>query len=443
MLKLETNYRSSGSILGAAAAVIEQNRERKGKRLIASRGEGARPLLYAAMDERDEAAYVARALEAARSSSEQRVAVLLRTHAQTRTFEEEFLNRRIPHQVVGGLRFYERREIKDVVSYLKLVVNPEDDVSFARVVNMPPRGLGAQSLQALEREAKDSGVSLWRASELLLENRRLPARAASGLESFRGLRDRMRGLAPKLKCSELILEVVDQSGIGPALERTDSTEARDRLENIHQLIAAAADFEEREPDPSLPAFLDSVGLMTDVDQASPDAPCWIMTLHAAKGLEFDTVFLVGMEEGLFPHLRSLGDPKALEEERRLCYVGMTRARRVLVLTYAMSRRFGYQSGTRDPSRFLGEIPQELLMVQTGGEAMSQSAPRQGSFPLPRSGGSVTKGLSPGVIVRHAKFGEGRIIDASGRGRDRKVTVQFHKFGRKRLVAEYAKLEVLS
>ena len=431
LVKLEVNYRSTGSILRAAGAVIANNKERKGKRLRASLEEGEPPKLFAAEDERDEAAFVALTLtELRKEQPAPRCAVLLRTHAQTRILEEELVNRGIPHQVVGGFRFYERREIRDTLAYLRLMVNRHDDRSLIRVVNVPGRGVGAATTETLQRRASESNRSLWDAVDDLLDDDALSGRPRLGLMAFRELISALGANTTTRIPSRAISLVLQKSGILQGIEREGEAAARDRKENLDQLVSAAVEYESREDAPTLEGFIDSVSLLSDIDSVAGLAPCLLMTLHAAKGLEFDVVFLAGLEEGLFPHIRSTGDAKATEEERRLFYVGITRAKRKLFLSFALTRRFSYQTSTRRASRFLAEIPDELLH----GERAKAAAPETRD--------ETRSGLRPGMLVQHAKFGEGRVVEASGRGRDRKVTVVFRRAGRKRLVEAFAKLEVV-
>ncbi len=435
-IKLEVNYRSSGAILRAASAVIENNRSRKAKRLIADHDEGEPPELYAAEDERDEAAHVARQLQRLRTDPNADAAVLLRTHAQTRVFEEELLARGIPHRVLGGLRFYDRKEIKDTLGYARLILNRHDDASFLRVANTPIRGVGKASLAILDQQAKQDSSSLWDAMVVALGDDLLPSRARIGLTQFRELIDALARKSANENPSRVLQNVLSETGLVHELEREGEAVARERKENLDQLIAAAAEYE-LGSSPSLAGFLDGVGLLTDIDTMGA-TPCLLMTLHAAKGLEFDTVFLAGLEEGLFPHIRASGDVKALEEERRLFYVGMTRAKRGLHLSYAESRRFSYQTSARRPSRFLTEIPAGSLKAGPHGRRARSTGTFDGVAP------SEDRGLlRRGARVHHQKFGEGKVLDASGSGPDRRVTVLFHKAGRKRLVAQYAKLEVIS
>ena len=430
LVKLEVNYRSTSAILEAASNLIAHNEERKGKKLVAKRGEGETPRVYAAETDWAECHFVADQIESLREqSTSTRVAVLFRTHAQTRLFEEEFVRRGIPHLLVGGQRFYERREVKDALCYLRLVLNPHDNASFLRAINAPLRGFGTATLTLTERTASERGLSLWDAAAQLDDENAIPARASQGLASFRDIRESLAKYARTATIGSLVEEMLTQSGLSAALEKEKTVEAEGRVENLLQLVTAAVDYQEREEEPSVAGFLDRVSLLTDLDTAKEEAPCLLMTLHGAKGLEFDAVFLTGLEEGLFPHFRSAGDRRALEEERRLCYVGMTRARTLLFLTYALSRRSALEKEGRTPSRFLNEIPTKLL----AGDATTEA---------PTAAAASPARLYPGAVVRHARFGEGTIVEAEPPNADQKITVLFRRAGRKKLVARFANLEVL-
>jgi DNA helicase-2/ATP-dependent DNA helicase PcrA len=434
VVKLEVNYRSTAVILRAASGVIGHNVERKGKTLVPSLPEGERIHLHEADDERAEAAHACGIIERLRRQTpESRLAVLLRTHAQTRAFEEELVRRNVPHQVLGGLRFYERREIKDALAYLRLLYTRADDSSFLRAVNVPPRGVGEATQALLVARARERGVSLWEASQALLEGDEISGRARIGLTAFRALIEELSSRLVSERPSTALGAILRDAGLLAALEAEGEAAARERRENLDQLVASALEYEDGEREPSLPAFLDRVSLLTDADTLETPAPCLLMTIHAAKGLEFDGVFLAGLEEGLFPHVRAAGNKHALEEERRLFYVGLTRARRQLYLSYARSRFLSYLSTSREPSRFLLEIPEDVLE-----SAVAASPARPSAAPhAPKSS------FRPGTIVSHKTFGEGRVLAATGSGRDRKVTVLFHKAGRKKLLLEYAQLRVVS
>jgi DNA helicase-2/ATP-dependent DNA helicase PcrA len=281
-------------------------------------------------------------------------------NAQSRLFEESLLQRRIPYVVVGGVGFYERREVKDLLAYLRLLSNPDDAVALRRVLNVPPRGIGAKTVEEIERMAAARAVSLWQALGAIVDDALLPARATQPLSRFRELLSSLREDAPRLGLKGLLERILAATGYAAVLAGEDTQESQDRLENLAELLSAAADYEALEETPSLAGFLDRAALLSDADQVTGDAPVVLMTLHSAKGLEFDRVFLVGLEEGLVPHSRSLTSTDSLEEERRLCYVGMTRAMDRLVLTWAQSRAVFGQRRLSERSRFLDEIPVESL-----------------------------------------------------------------------------------
>ena len=463
VFRLEENYRSSQSILDVASALVSRNLNRKGKTLRAVKGRGEAVRLHEASDEFEEAGWVVERIASLRR--EGRVAVLFRMNAQSRLFEEGLLRLRIPYVVVGGVGFYERREVKDVLAYLRLLQNPRDPVALRRVVNVPPRGIGAKSLEEIETRANEERLPLWDALERLLDAAALPARAHAPLQRFRELMDGLRQEAPGLGVKRLLERVLEATGYSAALAREDSQESQDRLENLAELLSAAADYEAREEAPTLTGFLDRAALLSDADQVRDDVPVLLMTLHSAKGLEFHAVFLVGLEEGLMPHSRSLASPDALEEERRLCYVGMTRAMERLHLSWAASRQVFGQRRLAEPSRFLDEIPREALEASGGwrrpeahrparrgslearpersweGPSVRVSGPAEGTS----AGGPATNAgaaMRPGVRVRHPLFGVGTVLRRDGEGDDLKLTVSFAGVGAKKLVARYAALELL-
>jgi ATP-dependent DNA helicase UvrD/PcrA len=452
VFRLEQNYRSSQAILDTASALVAHNLRRKGKALRAVRAAGAPVRLYTATDEYEEAAWVVDRIAGERSGPA-RAAILFRMNAQSRLFEEALLRRRLPYVVVGGVGFYERREVKDLLSYLRLVLNPKDPVALRRVLNVPARGIGPKSVVELERTAEAAGLGLWEAIEVVVDEARLPARATQPLARFRELVLMLREDASGLTIKGLITRVLEASGYAAALAQEDSQESQDRLENLAELISAAAEYDGRAPEAGLAGFLDQTALVSDIDQLGNDAPVVLMTFHAAKGLEFDSVFLVGLEEGLMPHSRSLTGDDALEEERRLCYVGMTRAMERLSLSHAQSRLVFGQRRLAEASRFLDEIP-NVALDRSGGIRPATYARRPG----PRGGGDsgwpgATRamelpappglaGIRPGVRVRHPLFGVGTVLRSDGAGDELKVTVSFAGVGAKRLVARYAGLEVL-
>jgi DNA helicase-2/ATP-dependent DNA helicase PcrA len=447
VFRLEDNYRSSQRILDAAGALVARNVRRKGKTLRAVKGEGEPVRVHEAMDEFQEAAWVTERIASARSRG--RVAVLFRMNAQSRLFEEGLLRLRLPYLVLGGVGFYERKEVKDVLAYLRLVQNPRDAVAFRRVVNVPPRGIGAKTVEEIDRVAAAGGETLWEATGRLLDEAALPSRALAPLRQFRETLLTLQAEAGGRGLRLLIERVLELSGYGAALAREDTQESQDRLENLAELLSAAADYESREEAPSLAGFLDRAALVSETDRLRDDVPVLLMTLHAAKGLEFESVFLVGLEEGLLPHSRSLTGEDALEEERRLCYVGMTRAMERLHLSWARSRQVFGQRRVTEPSRFLAEIP-EAGLERTGGlfrraRHPGDDAPPWAPPPSGRATGTpapAATGLEmrPGSRVRHPLFGVGTVLRREGEGDDLKVTVSFPGVGAKKLVARFAGLE---
>ncbi len=441
VVPLEQNYRSTKQILRMAEAVIRHNTARKDKRLWTENAEGDRAQVYRAWDENEEAAFVARAIRGLRDEGAdyREVAVFYRTNAQSRVLEDALRRASIPYLIVGGVRFYERREVKDVVAYLRLLVNPRDDVAFRRAVAAPARGIGKTSLEHLEAAARRQGGGLLAAcADIPAEIGAKPRRA---LEEMTALVARL-GARAGLPLPALIDEVLAASGYRDALKAERTAEADTRLENLEELVAASEEFvvaRELEGAPAdLPAFLDSVSLVADTDELDPDtAGVTLMTLHSAKGLEFPVVFLTGLEEGVFPHSRSMSEPEELEEERRLCYVGLTRARRRLLLSYALHRRIqGY--GVGEPSRFLLEIPEEEVTLLNG----RASTPRMPAVPVAAAPAEVDEDLPfrVGARLRHARWGEGLLVGIQREGEDVIATVHFASVGRKRLSLQYAHLE---
>jgi len=447
VFRLEENYRSSQVILDVASALVERNVRRKGKLLRAVRSGGEPVRLHEATDEFEEAAWVVDRIAAAREG--RRAAILVRMNAQSRLFEEALLRARLPYLVLGGVGFYERREVKDLLAYLRLVTNPDDSVAFHRVVNVPPRGIGSRTIGEIDRAARDAGTSPWRAMAGLLDEAALPSRALVALGRFRALVEGLREEAAVRGLKALLERTLETTGYAAILAREDTQESQDRLENLAELLAAAVEYEAREESPSLSGFLDRAALLSDTDGLRDDVPVLLMTLHSAKGLEFESVFLVGLEEGLLPHSRSLTGPDALEEERRLCYVGMTRAMARLHLSWARSRQVFGQRRISEPSRFLEEIPTERL--ERSGVDFS-APPRHGPHPDPaesRPRGALTPGpapahaeLRPGVRVRHPLFGVGTVLRRDGGGEDLKLTVSFPGVGAKKVVARFAGLELV-
>jgi DNA helicase-2/ATP-dependent DNA helicase PcrA len=445
ILRLEENYRSSQAILDAASALVAHNRQRKGKTLRATKAGGEPVHLHQATDEFEEAAWVVGRLGELRGRG--RAAVLYRMNAQSRLMEEALMRRGLPYTVIGGVGFYERREVKDLLAYLRLVINPADGMALRRVLNVPPRGIGPKTIEEIERVAAERGVSLWDALGLVEEERRLPARATLPLLRFLEL---IRGLRAEREAGgvkDLLQQILQKSGYVAALSEAESHESQDRLENLAELLSAAAEYESREESPTAAGFLDRVSLLSESDVPRSDAPVVLMTLHSAKGLEFDWIFLAGMEEGLVPHARSLQSDAGLEEERRLCYVGMTRARERLFLTFAQSRQVFGQRKLSEPSRFLGEIPRQSVTSTSdarGYEPAYVPRRRRDDLPRPAPLPAVPANLSAlraGTRVRHPLFGVGTVLRTDGAGDDLKLTVSFPGVGAKRLVARFAGLEI--
>jgi len=444
LYRLEQNYRSTGTILAAANALISHNAGRLGKTLWTA-GDAGEPLaLYAAFNERDEAEFVVeRIREYTRDGHpRQEFAVLYRSNAQSRALEEALIAARIPYRVYGGLRFFERAEVKDALAYLRLVASRIDDASFERVVNLPPRGIGARSLDAIRSIARDQQLSLWAASGTAIQSGALGAKAAQALAQFRALIEGLARERDGLPLHELVDRAIQAAGLADHYRKEQGERGEIRIENLAELVSAARGFAlEDSTLAPLEAFLAHAALESGEGQAESWEDCvQLMTLHSAKGLEFPVVCLCGMEDGLFPHQRSITDLGGLEEERRLCYVGFTRAMRRLYLAYAESRRLHGIDQYCTPSRFIGEIPTDLI---------AEVRPRlKVSRPLYSGRGpelaeeSADYGMRLGSRVRHGKFGEGIVLRLDGQGQAAQVEVNFERLGPKVLMLAYANLEVL-
>jgi DNA helicase-2/ATP-dependent DNA helicase PcrA len=476
IIKLEQNYRSTGSILGAAGAVVKRNLGRKDKTLWTERQGGEKVLCYTSLDEKDEARFVCRNIEAfvedGRSLSE--LAILYRTNAQSRALEDALRQRGIPYRIFGGLRFYDRKEIKDIIAYLRVLHNPADAVSLKRIINVPARGIGDTTTEKLEKAAERKGIPLY-AAALDPADADVSTAAARKLREFTGFMKRLRDELAVITLTDLVRKVIQDSGYQRALEEERTIEARVRIENLNELLTATEDYQEQNKEATLAGFLDQVSLITDMEQQSAGEGrgrstangVTLMTLHNAKGLEFPVVFMAGMEEGLFPHSRSTESDDELEEERRLCYVGMTRAKERLILTHASERRlYGYPQANL-VSRFVEEVPEELLDRQgtvpsyrseTGRRYVSwedaeESSGRGGEVraddirvsPSPAKRAATPSTKSPyynGAVVKHAKFGIGTVQRSEGSGDDLKISVSFPGHGVKTLAVKYANLEVI-
>ena len=455
VVRLEQNYRSTGNILKAANAVIAHNRDRMGKNLWTSDEEGDPIRLYAAFNEQDEAQFVVERIRQWVNEGNRRsdCAVLYRSNAQSRVFEEALIHAGVPYRVYGGLRFFERQEIKDALAYLRLLENRNDDASFERVVNLPTRGVGAKTLETVRQVARERTRSLWQATQTVIAENMLPARAANALQSFLDLVDEMDAAVRGLDLHEQIDHVVQGSGLIEHYSREKGERGEARVENLEELVNAGRGFdpddvpeipgsegEESEPLPPLAAFLSHAALEAGEGQAAEWEDCvQLMTLHSVKGLEFPLVFMCGLEDGLFPHQRSLEDGLGIEEERRLCYVGMTRAMKNLYISYAEQRRLWGVDQMGVPSRFLHEIPSELLYEIRPRVQVSRPA-----FAGRRSASVVAEaapqGLGLGSRVRHPKFGEGVVLNIEGAGSQARVQVNFDDAGTKWLVLGFANLE---
>ena len=454
---LEQNYRSTQNILNAANAVIANNNGRKEKNLWSENGTGSTIVGYVAESEHDEADFVISQIRALRDSGKSNpgdTAIFYRTNAQSRVFEEVFLRVGIPYKVVGGVRFYERKEVKDFLAYLRVIVNPEDEVSLRRIINTPKRGIGDRALDQIDLYAQANSLSFWKSLCEVEKNQEIAQRSAASLIEFVKLIQSLQTLVEaKTRVSVIAQAVLEQSGLLSELSESKDPQDEVRVENLEELVAVATEFEESETEEgeeiSLVKFLEDVSLVADADQI-PDGEdhggvVTMMTLHTAKGLEFPTVFLTGMEEGIFPHSRTLGDPEELQEERRLAYVGLTRARANLFITRAEYRSSWGSPSYNPASRFLSEIPDEVIewnQVQEKTAAIKTSIRRSFAPPKPTGKVSSTMNLEVGERVSHDTFGLGTVVAVTGQGDRAEATINFGSFGEKRLLLRYAPVEKL-
>ena len=443
LIRLEQNYRSTANILNAANALIANNPTRLGKELWTDSDEGEPLTLYAAYNDLDEARFCVDRIMAWRDQGGRlsECAILYRVSAQSRVLEDALRQSDLPYRVYGGFRFYERAEIKDALAYLRLTTMRGDDVAFERIVNTPTRGIGERSLEAVRNVARREQVTLWDAARRLIETKELTSRALRALGRFMDLIDRMSVMVGAVDLPELLEHVIENSGLIDHYRKEKGERGLDRIENLEELVSAARDYTPSAEDEDIPlvaAFLTHAALEAGEGQAEAfEDGAQLMTLHSAKGLEFPQVFLVGLEEGLFPHQRSSSDPDQLEEERRLCYVGITRAMQKLVITHAESRRLHGSEYFPQPSRFLRELPAKMIEeVRLGGRISS------GRSPVLSNDGDNAYGLEIGQRVVHKIFGEGVILHLEGRGDHSRVQVNFESEGIKWLVAAYAGLEVI-
>jgi DNA helicase-2/ATP-dependent DNA helicase PcrA len=498
VIRLEQNYRSTRNILAAAGAVVAKNTMRKGKRLWADSPAGPLVGIYEALDSENEALFIADSIDRLlHEDPASRAAVLYRTNSQSRQLEEALRRYGRPYVVVGGFSFYQRAEVKDLLAYLKVAACPQDSISLLRIVNTPARGIGRTTMEQVERFALEQATSVWGALGAMLEQKRLPARAEASLSAFRKLIDELSAAAVELPVDEVLKLAIERTGYRTMLESDTSPESQSRLENLSELVNAATEAAERGED--ITEFLDHAALVSDSDQLDEQAKICLLTLHNAKGLEFPIVFVAGMEDGLFPHSRSLNSLDQMEEERRLCYVGMTRARQRLTLSWARFRRKfgGGPSEPTIPSRFLSEVPRELVeplgvaqpaipqvdlyaeryevreavrrntytgktynsleniaqFFQERGVRSPAVAGQQPSTqpvaaapaahpPAVRLGTAAKKRRTlVGKTFRHAKYGQGTVLRQEGEGEDAKLTVSFPGYGLKKLIAKFTGLRI--
>ena len=493
-IRLEQNYRSTQTILDVAGAVVKNNLERKGKNLWTSNPRGGRVGYYQAFDAEAEARWVAsKIVEHRRDEFDIRAAVLYRTNSQSRVFEEAMRRASLQYNIIGGFSFYERMEVRDIIAYLKLALNPNDSIALQRVINSPPRGIGRTTLDEIERRAKDYELSWWETIGVVIEQPgTLGSRAISALKSFRRIVNHLAELSDPEKSdksnepvSDVVRAAIIETGYENSLRSERTDEAEGRLENLQELVNAAVDYDEQGID-GLREFIDHSALVSDQDDYKRDAPVTLMTVHSAKGLEFPLVFIVGLEDGLFPHSRSATDRAELEEERRLAYVAMTRAERYLYVTHAMKRRVYGEELASEPSPFLNEMPIDMLEDLSLGKSWlsfargssqidyeqgeykkerkkyvgktydsvdsiadffkqrnRQMGQTSGSLPkISKSESSAPKSneFTPGSYVRHSKYGRGLVLRREGAGESTKLTVSFPGYGQKKLVEKYAGLE---
>lgn len=444
-IRLEQNYRSTSTILAAANALIAHNDARLGKELWTQGSTGEKITLYGAFNETEEARFIVEQLQqwCHGGGSYEDVAILYRSNAQSRVLEQALRQQNIPYRIYGGLRFFDRAEVKDALAYLRLLSNAHDDTAFERVINLPPRGIGERTLENIRLRARENQQSLWDATRAILPTMST-GRVGAGLRQFVQIIDDMMQQISQLALPALVPLVLQRSGLEAYVRAQPGERTQGRMENLHELIQACKQFQNSydeinevnsvHSEDSLPAFLSEVALEPGEREGESDAAVKMMTLHSAKGLEFPLVFLAGLEEGLFPHHRNLQETALLEEERRLCYVGITRAMRKLYLTYSEKRAFAGLSGINRPSRFIHEIPRGLIEnARSVGKAVKVVA-------SPKSSALAGLPFKLGQRVRHSRFGEGTVIGGDGQGETARIQVNFMAEGRKWLALAYAKLE---
>lgn len=454
MVKLEENYRSRENILKLANHLIEKNTERIDKILRPTRGPGTPITVWRAENELEEAEYVATQINALKRENSEfeagsNFAILYRTNAQSRAFEEALLHRNIKYNIVGGLKFYDRKEIKDVLAYLRAIANPADSISLKRIINTPRRGIGGTTVDRLQDAATQLNVPLWEIISDESSANTLGGRSAKQLVTFAQMISRWQSKVEDVPASQIVQGILEESGYVEELKVQGTDEAEERLQNVLELYNAVLQFEEENEEATLTAFLSKASLASDTDDLQEgDSRVSLMTLHSAKGLEFPVVFLVGMEQGLFPNFRSLDDPRALEEERRLCYVGITRAQEILFITHARARRLWGSREAAIPSLFLAELPKELL-VGSGDKKRKNSVDEEGKMPIfqdklrtakSKVEHSSLKDWKVGDRVIHSTFGVGQITYILGSGEKTTLAIKFPNAGQKILDPKTAKLQ---
>jgi len=436
VIRLEQNYRSTKTILNAANDVIDNNFARKKKRLWTDNGEGEKINLVTLEDEGQEAYFIAQEINNRifrDNLNYKDFAVLYRTNAQSRVLEEVMVRMRLPYKIIGGLRFYQRKEIKDILAYLRVIANPSDDVSLLRIINVPKRGIGTTTVDRLKAAAEERNQSIF---DIIMDGKGLSISSGTlnKLQAFLLMMQDFRDVADTMSVSELINYVLEQTGYMDKLISENTNEALSRAENLREMIGAAMDFEQKMPDGTLEDFLTELALVSDVDDLDEDSDAVVlMTLHNAKGLEFPIVFMAGMDEGIFPHSRSLLDEDQLEEERRLCYVGMTRAKKKLYMTRAWQRSLYGNTSYYAASRFLNEISDEYIIETSYGIADNAAVCRS----EPEVSKKSVANISPGDRVRHLKWGEGIVLDIEGIDEDAQISINFPSVGEKCLILKYA------
>ena len=452
-IKLEQNYRSTGTILKAANHLIDNNAGRLGKELWTKDGDGELISVYAGYNEIDEARYISERAKqwVADGNRHSEAAVLYRSNAQSRVLEEAMLRARLPYRIYGGQRFFERAEIRNALGYVRLISHRDADAAFERVVNLPPRGIGGKSLEEIRRRSRTEGISLWRAAGQLSTDEGVTGRTRNAINGFIALVDTMDEETENANLETLVETVIEKSGLIPYYEKERGERGQARLENLAELVSAARTFNpdedlsfdietaDGEPMSMLDEFLSHASLEAGEGQGDPNQDCiQLMTMHSAKGLEFPVVFLAGMEEGLFPHSMSLEEPGRLEEERRLCYVGVTRAMQQLYFTYAESRRLHGTDSYNRLSRFVSEIPEELLQEVRVQNTVSH---RHGISSRTVITETDIAGFTLGQRVHHAKFGDGVVLNYEGQGKQARVHVNFSE-GSKWLMVSFANLQTV-